>query len=123
MSVREQILGKLFFGRDPLKAFPADRFASDLPEMAVSWQAQTFPDLRLLAMSATYVASGILIRLGGIVRASGACEQVRDRLLPRKMPRCFAFLGCEPFAGWAQLSSVSRGRVSSHVAEARERYP
>ena len=30
MSVREQVLGKLFFGRDPLKGFPADRFASDL---------------------------------------------------------------------------------------------
>src|ERR1700684_1796719 len=29
-----------------------DRFASDLPEMAVSWQAQTFPDLRLLAFNA-----------------------------------------------------------------------
>jgi uncharacterized protein YdiU (UPF0061 family) len=29
-----------------------DRFASDLPEMAVSWQAQTFPDLRLLALNA-----------------------------------------------------------------------
>ncbi|MFZ0713062.1 protein adenylyltransferase SelO [Mycobacterium sp.] len=28
-----------------------DRFASDLPEMAVSWQAQTFPDLRLLAFN------------------------------------------------------------------------
>ena len=30
MSVREDILGKLFFGRDPLKDFPAERFASDL---------------------------------------------------------------------------------------------
>ncbi|HEX4026800.1 MAG TPA: class I SAM-dependent methyltransferase [Rhizomicrobium sp.] len=30
MSVREQILGKLFFGRDPLRDFPKDRFASDL---------------------------------------------------------------------------------------------
>jgi len=30
MSVREQVLGKLFFGRDPLKDFPADRFESDL---------------------------------------------------------------------------------------------
>jgi protein adenylyltransferase len=29
-----------------------DRFASDLPEMAVSWQAQTFPALRLLAFNA-----------------------------------------------------------------------
>ena len=29
-----------------------DRFASDLPEMAVSWQARTFPDLRLLAFNA-----------------------------------------------------------------------
>jgi serine/tyrosine/threonine adenylyltransferase len=29
-----------------------DRFASDVPEMAVSWQAQTFPDLRLLAFNA-----------------------------------------------------------------------
>jgi serine/tyrosine/threonine adenylyltransferase len=29
-----------------------DRFASDLPEMAVSWQAQTFPELRLLAFNA-----------------------------------------------------------------------
>src|ERR1700742_5392117 len=28
-----------------------DRFASELPEMAVSWQAQTFPDLRLLAFN------------------------------------------------------------------------
>ena len=28
-----------------------DRFASDLPEMVVSWQAQTFPDLRLLAFN------------------------------------------------------------------------
>ena len=29
-----------------------DRFASDLPELAVSWQAQTFPDPRLLALNA-----------------------------------------------------------------------
>jgi serine/tyrosine/threonine adenylyltransferase len=29
-----------------------DRFAGDLPEMAVSWQAQTFPDPRLLALNA-----------------------------------------------------------------------
>ena len=28
-----------------------DGFASDLPEMAVSWHAQTFPDLRLLAFN------------------------------------------------------------------------
>ncbi len=28
-----------------------DHFASDLPEMAVSWQAQTFPDPRLLAFN------------------------------------------------------------------------
>ena len=28
-----------------------DRFVSDLPEMAVSWQAQTFPDLRLLVFN------------------------------------------------------------------------
>ena len=30
MSVRDEILGKLFFGRDPLKDFPKDRFATDL---------------------------------------------------------------------------------------------
>jgi serine/tyrosine/threonine adenylyltransferase len=29
-----------------------DRFASELPEMAVSWQAKTFPDPRLLALNA-----------------------------------------------------------------------
>ena len=30
MSVRQQILDKLFFGRDPLKDFPQGRFAGDL---------------------------------------------------------------------------------------------
>jgi len=30
MSVRQQILDKLFFGRDPLKDFPENRFAGDL---------------------------------------------------------------------------------------------
>lgn len=30
MSVRQQILEKLFFGRDPLKDFPQDRFDADL---------------------------------------------------------------------------------------------
>lgn len=30
MTVRRQVLDKLFFGRDPLKDFPKDRFASDL---------------------------------------------------------------------------------------------
>ena len=30
MSVRQEVLDKLFFGRDPLKDFPEDRFASDL---------------------------------------------------------------------------------------------
>ncbi len=30
MSIRKRILDTLFFGRDPLRDFPADRFASDL---------------------------------------------------------------------------------------------
>jgi predicted O-methyltransferase YrrM len=56
MSVREQILGKLFFGRDPLKDFPAARFPTDLQ----GWHS----DHPYLARAINEVRPAIVVEVG-----------------------------------------------------------
>ena len=53
-----------------------DRFSRELPEMAVRWQAETFPELRLLVLN----------------------EPLADRAGPRRRPGCAAPTGC---ASWS----------------------
>jgi uncharacterized protein YdiU (UPF0061 family) len=75
-----------------------DRFFRDLPEMAVRWQAETFPDLRLLALNEP-LAAELGLDAGWLRSADGLGFLVGNRVPGDAAPVAQAYAGHQ-FGGY-----------------------
>jgi serine/tyrosine/threonine adenylyltransferase len=92
-----------------------DHFASDLPEMAVSWQAQTFPELRLLAFN-TPLAGQLGLDTGWLTSPDGLRFLVGNLVPSGAAPVAQAYAGHQ-FGGYVPRLGDGRALLLGELSD------
>jgi uncharacterized protein YdiU (UPF0061 family) len=92
------------------------RFASDLPEMAVNWQAQAFPDPRLLAFNAP-LADELGLDAAWLQRPEGLRFLVGNHVPDGAAPVAQAYAGHQ-FGGYVPQLGDGRALLLGELADA-----
>jgi uncharacterized protein YdiU (UPF0061 family) len=108
-------LGEMSVAPDTAVALQ-NRFASDLPEMAVSWQAQTFPDPRLLAFNAP-LAGELGLDPAWLQSPDGLRFLVGNHVPDGATPVAQAYAGHQ-FGGYVPQLGDGRALLLGEVADA-----
>jgi uncharacterized protein YdiU (UPF0061 family) len=91
-----------------------DRFLRDLPEMAVRWQAETFPDLRLLAINEP-LAAGLGLEAAWLRSADGLRFLVGNLVPGGAAPVAQAYAGHQ-FGGYVPRLGDGRALLLGELA-------